>query len=85
MRPGCGQGTVAFHCSGQWRFFLVHIKSQRCLVHTGKPKTVTADGDVVSRTPLNVVCKQGSLRVIGSKVVSTAANTEDRLGMPGTA
>lgn len=63
---------------------LVHIKSQRCLVHTGKPKTVTADGDVVSRTPLNVVCKQSSLRVIGSKVVSTAANTEDRLGMPGT-
>ena len=51
---------------------LVHIRSQRCLVHTGKPKTVTADGDVVSRTPLNVVCKSGCLRVIGDRIVSTA-------------
>ena len=51
---------------------LVHIRSQRCLVHTGKPKTVTADGDVVSRTPLNVVCKSGCLRVISDRIVSTA-------------
>ena len=64
---------------------LVHIKSQRCLVHTGKPKTVTADGDVVSRTPLNVVCRHGSLRVIGPKVVSTAANGKGKEGLPDTA
>ena len=53
-------------------FLVVHIRSQRCLVHTGKPKTVTADGDVVSRTPLNVGCKSGCLRVIGDRIVSTA-------------
>lgn len=64
---------------------LVHIKSQRCLVHTGKPKTVTADGDVVSRTPLNVVCRHGSLRVIGREVVSTAASGDGGDGIPGTA
>lgn len=62
---------------------LVHIKSQRCLVQTGKPKTVTADGDVVSRTPLNVVCKPGTLRVIGERVVSTAAEGDARDGISG--
>ena len=35
-------------------------------------ETVTADGDVVSRTPLNVVCKSACLRVIGDRIVSTA-------------
>jgi YegS/Rv2252/BmrU family lipid kinase len=62
---------------------LVHIKSQRCLVDTDKPKTVTADGDVVSRTPLSVICKHGSLRVIGLKVVSTAATGDRGEGIPG--
>lgn len=64
---------------------LVHIKSQRCLVHTGKPKTVTADGEVVSQTPLNVVCKHASLNVIGKRVVSTAARKDNTDGIPGTA
>lgn len=64
---------------------LVHLKSERCSVHTGKPKTVTADGDVVSRTPLSVVCRRGSLRVIGPTVVSTSATGDGRDGIPGTA
>lgn len=59
---------------------LVHIKSQRCLVRTGKSKTVTADGDVASSTPLNVVCKPACLRVIGERIVSTAADA-DRLSV----
>lgn len=64
---------------------LVHMKSPCCLVYTGKPKTVTADGDVVSQTPLNVTCRHGSLRVIGPKVVSTAASGGNNGWIPGTA
>jgi diacylglycerol kinase family enzyme len=62
---------------------LVHIKSRRCTVHTGKPKTVTADGDVVSRTPLDVACEPGSLRVIGERVVSTAAGSDAGVSISG--
>ncbi|SNC66164.1 lipid kinase, YegS/Rv2252/BmrU family [Marinobacter sp. es.048] len=62
---------------------LVHMKSQSCLVQTEKPKTVTADGDVVSRTPLSVICKHSNLRVIGPKVVSTAATGDRGQGIPG--
>ncbi len=56
---------------------IVHMKGQHCSVHTGKPKTVTADGDVVSQTPLDVICLRSSLGVIGTKVVSTSA-ADDR-------
>ncbi|WP_372996480.1 diacylglycerol/lipid kinase family protein [Marinobacter sp.] len=61
---------------------LVHLKGERCSVHTGKPKTVTADGDVVSRTPLDVSCKHGSLRVVGARVVSTRAAPDGERGIP---
>lgn len=59
---------------------LIHIKSQRCVVHTSKPKTVTADGDVASSTPLKVVCKPACLRVIGEGIVTTTADA-DRLSV----
>lgn len=51
---------------------LVHLKGQRCRVTTRKPKTVTADGDVVGKTPLNVVCRAQCLSVIGATVVAAA-------------
>jgi YegS/Rv2252/BmrU family lipid kinase len=60
---------------------MVHMKGQRCSVQTGKPKTVTADGDVVSKTPLDVLCSSGSLKVIGPKVVSTSAASESDDGL----
>jgi len=62
---------------------MVHMKGQHCSVLTGKPKTVTADGDVVSRTPLNVTCAGGSLKVIGARVVSTTAAGDGSSGIPG--
>ncbi|MGO1232553.1 MAG: diacylglycerol/lipid kinase family protein [Marinobacter sp.] len=50
---------------------IVHLKGTRCTVRTGKPKTITADGDVIGKTPLDVTCLPGSLSVIGREVVST--------------
>lgn len=50
---------------------IVHLKGARCSIQTDKPKTVTADGDVIGKTPLNVVCRPNSLSVIGPTVVST--------------
>ncbi|MGM0766775.1 MAG: diacylglycerol/lipid kinase family protein [Pseudomonadota bacterium] len=51
---------------------VVHLKGSRCNVITHKPKTVTADGDVATKTPLEVVCRPQSLRVIGRSVVAAA-------------
>ncbi|MEX2473938.1 diacylglycerol kinase family protein [Marinobacter sp.] len=53
---------------------LVHLKGARCSVTTRKPKTVTADGDIATKTPLNVVCRPQALSVIGRSVVTTAAS-----------
>lgn len=50
---------------------IVHLKGVRCSVRTGKAKTVTADGDVLGKTPLDVVCRPGVLSVIGPTVVGT--------------
>ncbi|RBP30736.1 YegS/Rv2252/BmrU family lipid kinase [Marinobacter pelagius] len=43
---------------------LVHLKGKHCTVSTRKPKTVTADGDIVGKTPLDVSCQHQSLKVI---------------------
>jgi len=43
---------------------LVHLKGRRCSVRTRKPKTVTADGDIAGKTPLDVSCSHQSLKVI---------------------
>lgn len=51
---------------------LVHLKGTHCRVQTRKPKTVTADGDVVSKTPLRVSLHKGALRVVAPAIVSTA-------------
>lgn len=61
---------------------LVHLKGEQCQVQTRKAKTVTADGDVVSKTPLDVRCDRASLNVIAATVVSTGEATDDgaRLG-----
>lgn len=53
---------------------VVHLKGERCSVTTRKPKTVTADGDVATKTPFNVVCRPRSLRVIGRAVVTSAGS-----------
>lgn len=50
---------------------VVHLKGRRCDVTTAKPKTVTADGDVVGKTPLHAVCRRHCLKVIGPSVVRT--------------
>lgn len=50
---------------------VVQLKSPWCKIQTHKPKTVTADGEIAGKTPLNVVCKPGCLRVICNEVVST--------------
>lgn len=50
---------------------VVHLKSPWCRVVTRKPKTVTADGDVAGKTPLDVTCQPGCLNVICEQVVST--------------
>ncbi|GAA0842439.1 YegS/Rv2252/BmrU family lipid kinase [Marinobacter szutsaonensis] len=43
---------------------LVHLKGKHCSVRTRKPKTVTADGDIAGKTPLDVSCHHQSLEVI---------------------
>lgn len=63
---------------------IIHMKGQHCSVQTTKPKTVTADGDVVTKTPLDVTCSRGSLRVIGPTVVSTGDAGEAAAGIPDT-
>lgn len=55
---------------------VVHLKGSRCSVITRKPKTVTADGDVATRTPLEVVCRQQVLRVIGRQVVAADGSAQ---------
>ncbi|GAA3576552.1 MULTISPECIES: diacylglycerol/lipid kinase family protein [Marinobacter] len=53
---------------------LLHLKGRQCRIGTRKPKTVTADGEVVGKTPLTVTCRPGCLKVIASTVVSTVRN-----------
>ncbi|TBW49525.1 YegS/Rv2252/BmrU family lipid kinase [Marinobacter halodurans] len=50
---------------------VVHLKSPWCRIDTHKPKTVTADGDVAGKTPLDVTCRPGCLKVICEQVVCT--------------
>lgn len=55
---------------------MIHLKGQRCSVHTHKHKTVTADGDEAGETPLTVVCRPGCLTVVGQTVVSTGGQAQ---------
>jgi len=55
---------------------LVHLKGRHCVIETGKPKTVTADGEVVGKTPLEVTSRPASLRVIGREVVTTRSGDQ---------
>ncbi|WP_148862783.1 diacylglycerol/lipid kinase family protein [Marinobacter fonticola] len=50
---------------------VVQLKSSWCKIRTHRPKTVTADGEIAGKTPLDVVCKPGCLRVICKEVVNT--------------
>ncbi|SFM94524.1 diacylglycerol/lipid kinase family protein [Marinobacter pelagius] len=43
---------------------LVHLRGKHCSVRTPKPKTITADGDIAGKTPLDVSCQYQSLQVI---------------------
>ncbi|MFC4258216.1 diacylglycerol/lipid kinase family protein [Marinobacter lacisalsi] len=45
---------------------VVELASPRCHVTTRHIKTVTVDGDVAGKTPLDVTCRPGSLKVIGA-------------------
>jgi diacylglycerol kinase (ATP) len=56
---------------------VVHLKGRQCSVSTRRPKTVTADGDVATKTPLNVECRPGELSVIGRSVVTTRASASE--------
>ena len=50
---------------------IVHFKGGHCEVATRRPKTVTADGEIVSSTPLKARCEAGRLQVLCESVVST--------------
>ncbi|WP_111496206.1 MULTISPECIES: diacylglycerol/lipid kinase family protein [Marinobacter] len=50
---------------------IVHLKSPWCELRTRKPKTVTADGEVVGKTPLSIRCRPSCLRVCCHQVVHT--------------
>lgn len=50
---------------------VVHLKSHWCHVHTSQAKTVTADGEVFARTPMDVTCEPAALRVICNRIVET--------------
>ncbi|OEY65352.1 diacylglycerol/lipid kinase family protein [Marinobacter sp. X15-166B] len=50
---------------------LIHIKSPWCRVHTRTPKTVTADGEVMGQTPVDIRCQPRSLNVICEQIVTT--------------
>lgn len=49
---------------------LVHLKGRHCAIETDKPKTVTADGEVIGKTPLAVTSRPARLRVIGRSVIT---------------
>ncbi|MEX0604445.1 diacylglycerol kinase family protein, partial [Marinobacter sp.] len=50
---------------------IVHFKGRHCSVTTRRPKTITADGEVVSSTPLEARCESGRLQVLCEVVVNT--------------
>lgn len=44
---------------------IVRLQGTRCRLTTAKPKTITLDGEVADKkTPLEVICKAGALRVV---------------------
>ncbi|WP_404364019.1 diacylglycerol/lipid kinase family protein [Marinobacter sp.] len=49
---------------------VVHIRSSRCEIRTHRPETVTADGELVGKTPLRVSCRQRCLTVISPHIQS---------------
>lgn len=53
---------------------VVQVKGSWCRVDTHRPRTVTLDGDVAGKTPFEVTCRPGVLRVIGRQVISTGKN-----------
>lgn len=50
---------------------VVHLKSPRVTVSTRSPKTVTMDGDMAGKTPLDVRCQPACLKVICDELVTT--------------
>ncbi|WP_144823548.1 diacylglycerol/lipid kinase family protein [Marinobacter piscensis] len=60
---------------------LVHLKGERCDILTSRPKTVAVDGDEAGKTPLHVVCRRHSLRVIGTSVVRTGDAATSQPGL----
>ncbi len=63
---------VRFHRGGPKRTpTIIHLKGSCCSIRTSRPKTTTADGDVIGKTPLDVSCRPASLSVIGKEVVYT--------------
>ncbi len=47
---------------------VVHIKSRWCKVRSHRRKIVTADGETVSHTPIDVRCKTHALRVVSESL-----------------
>ncbi len=50
---------------------LVHIKSPWCRVCPSKTKTVTADGEIMGDTPVEIRCQPLCLKVICDQIVTT--------------
>ncbi|MFE8071782.1 YegS/Rv2252/BmrU family lipid kinase [Marinobacteraceae bacterium S3BR75-40.1] len=50
---------------------VVQIKSRHCAVKTRHQKTVTGDGEIMTRTPLEVRCHPDRLSVIAERIVET--------------
>lgn len=48
---------------------LVHIKSSWCRVRSRRPKPVSADGELIGRTPLDVRCEPRALQVVSEGLV----------------
>jgi len=55
---------------------LVHLKGRHCVIETGKPKTVTADGEIIGKTPLAVTSRPASLVVIGRGIIAAGAEAQ---------
>lgn len=60
---------------------VVHLKGKYCDILTSRSKTVAVDGDEAGETPLHVVCRKHSLRVIGQSVVRTGEAATSQPGL----
>lgn len=50
---------------------VAHLKSPRVTITTRSPKTITMDGDIAGKTPLDVRCRPACLKVICEELVTT--------------